>query len=96
MLRIVILKADYEGWWLFEGWQDNIIRQFSYDSEKDMRQAYAELKQQMKEKFHSSKEGKYSLTAFFNGCELEYCEDCDEDLQIYYTPIMIKNDELFV
>ncbi|MCG1009150.1 DUF1033 family protein [Salinicoccus sp. ID82-1] len=96
MLSIVILKADYEGWWLFEGWQDNIIRQYSYDSEKDMREAYAEVKQQMGEKFHSSKDGKYRLTAYFNGCELEYCDDCDEDLQIYYTPMMIKNDELFV
>ncbi|GAB3060246.1 DUF1033 family protein [Salinicoccus sesuvii] len=96
MLSIVILKADYEGWWLFEGWQDNIIRQFNYDTEEEMREAYTELKQDMKQKFHSYKEGKYDLTAFFNGCELEYCDDCDEALQIYYTPIMIKDGQIFV
>ena len=26
MYEVVIVKADYEGWWLFEGWQEDIIK----------------------------------------------------------------------
>lgn len=94
MFKIVILRADYEGWWLFEGWQEDIIRQFSYESETAMKEAYRDLIQKMKEQFHSFKEGKYSLLAFFNSCEMENCEDCGEDLQIFYTPMMLKDGEL--
>ena len=68
MFKIVILRADYEGWWLFEGWQEDIIRQFSYESETAMKEAYRDLIQKMKEQFHSFKEGKYSLLAFFHFC----------------------------
>ena len=95
MFHIVILKADYEGWWLFDDWQQNIVETYTFDAENEMRQEYGKLLDEMKSIYHSFRTGKYDIHAFFNGCELEYCEDCGEDIQIYYTPIMMKDDAVY-
>lgn len=94
MYEVVILKADYEGWWLFEGWQEGIVDQYTYDTEEEMNEGYTNILLYMKKRFNSYKIGKHDMHAFFNGCDLEYCEDCDEDLQIFYTPIMVKDNEV--
>ncbi|MDE5005053.1 regulatory protein MsaA, partial [Francisella tularensis subsp. holarctica] len=28
-------------------------------------------------------------------CDLNFCEDCDEDLQIFYSFIILKNNEVY-
>lgn len=93
MYQVAVLKADYEGWWLFEGWQEELTEARHFSSEEAMLDYYWKLVERMMENFHSYQTGKYDLMAFYNACELEYCEECEEDLQIYYTPICLKNDE---
>ena len=34
MYEVVIVKADYEGWWLFEGWQEDIIKRHPFKAKK--------------------------------------------------------------
>ena len=93
MYEVVVVKADYEGWWLFEGWQDDIVERFPAKNQADLIKLYQKIVLEMKEKYTSYQEGKYHLIAFFNACELEYCEDCGDDMQLFYTPIMTKNNE---
>lgn len=93
MYQVAVLKADYEGWWLFEGWQEDLTDIKDFDSEDAMIQYYRQLVEEMNADFHSCQKGKYGLFAFFNACELEYCEECEEDLQIYYTPLCLKDNE---
>lgn len=95
MYEVVIVKADYEGWWLFEGWQDDIVKRHPYDDPGAMIQGYNQLIDTMKAEYNSYITGKYDLHAFFNACEIEFCEDCDEDVQIYYTPMMTQNNEFY-
>jgi len=96
MFHIVIIKADYEGWWLFDGWQDDITERYTFQNEVEMKFKYDELINDMKKTYHSFKKGKHEMVAFFNGCDLEYCDDCGEDIQIYYTPIMLKDNEVYM
>lgn len=93
MYQVAIVKADYEGWWLFDEWKDNIYKSYDFDTCEAMETFYHELVYTMTADYHSYKKGKYDMIAFFNVCELEYCEDCEEDVQIYYTPIMIADGE---
>ncbi|PTK42996.1 hypothetical protein BUZ48_08720, partial [Staphylococcus hominis] len=39
--------------------------------------------------------GKYNIYAFYNNCDLNFCEDCDEDLQIFYSFIVLNNKEVY-
>ncbi|WP_052256251.1 DUF1033 family protein [Salinicoccus sp. YB14-2] len=92
MYQVAVLKADYEGWWLFEGWQDDLTDIKDFNSEMGMINYYEKLIEQMAEEYHTYQKGRYHLIAFYNACELEYCEDCEEDLQIFYTPLCMKNN----
>ncbi len=95
MYEVVIVKADYEGWWLFDDWQEDIINRHQFNDIAAMTSGYNAIINQMKSKYNSYVQGKYGLYAFFNACEIEFCEDCDEDVQIYYTPIMTQNNEFY-
>jgi len=95
MYEVVIVRADYEGWWLFEGWQDDIVNRHQYNDDAALTEGYSSIIEQMKKEYNSYIQGKYDLYAFFNACEIEFCEDCDEDVQIYYTPIITKNNEFY-
>ncbi|RIL48333.1 DUF1033 family protein, partial [Staphylococcus equorum] len=35
------------------------------------------------------------IHAFYNNCDLGFCEDCDEDLQIFYSFIVLYNNEVY-
>ena len=95
MYEVVIVKADYEGWWLFDGWQDDIINRHQFNDTAQMLSGYNAIIEQMKNNYSSYIQGKYDLYTFFNACEIEFCEECDEDVQIFYTPIMTKNNEFY-
>ncbi|MDT4001974.1 regulatory protein MsaA, partial [Staphylococcus aureus] len=30
-----------------------------------------------------------------NNCDMNYCEDCEEDLQIFYSFIVLQNNEVY-
>lgn len=94
MYQVAIIKADYEGWWLFDDWQNDIDTSFDFSTKDDMITFYHELIREMETKFHSFSEGKYGMMAFYNVCELEYCEECEEALQIFHTPVMLENNEV--
>lgn len=93
MFSINIIKCDYEGWWLFEDWRDNIIVSYAFKSEREMLEFYGRLVLQMKDHFGCYNIGKFQMITFFNTCDREYCEDCDDDLQMYVSPIMQRNME---
>lgn len=95
MYEVVIVKADYEGWWLFDDWQEDIITRYQFNGIAAMTSGYNAIIDQMKSEYNNYVQGKYDLYTFFNACEIEFCEECDEDLQIYYTPIMTHNNEIY-
>jgi hypothetical protein len=94
MYQVAIIKADYEGWWLFDDWQNDIDTSYEFQDKDHMITFYHELLEDMKIKFHSYTEGKYGMHAFFNACELEYCEECEDSLQIFHTPVMMIDGEV--
>ena len=51
MYQVAVLKADYEGWWLFEGWQNDLINIKDFNSEMSMVDYYEKLIRQMAEEY---------------------------------------------
>ena len=78
MWTVTKIRADYEGWWLFSDWPENIVEKY-----------------QCKVQFDNYVTGKYNIYAFYNNCDMNYCEDCEEDLQIFYSFIVLQNNEVY-
>lgn len=88
MYKIIYMKADFEPWWQFEGWESTIISIKAFDSEHQFELALQEILTEFRLAYGSeqSKDGKFF--AFWNEDECEYCEACDEDAQWYHGIIV--------
>ncbi|MCG7306240.1 regulatory protein MsaA [Staphylococcus warneri] len=95
MWTVAKIRADYEGWWLFEDWPEKIVKQSEFSTYEDMLDAYCKLIKDCNDYYDNCVMGKYNMYAFHNNCDLNFCEDCDEDLQIFYSFIVLKNNEVY-
>ncbi|WP_436853833.1 regulatory protein MsaA [Staphylococcus caeli] len=95
MWTVAKIRADYEGWWLFSDWPEQIIKQYDFENYDDMLSYYRNLIIKSKKDYDNYLVGKYNIHAFYNNCELGFCEDCDEDLQIFYSYIVLNDNEIF-
>lgn len=84
------MKADYEPWWMFEGWQSNIVTTSTFQSEHEFDKHLLETLMSFRQQYEheASKENKYY--AFWTDKEREYCEACEDDIQIYHGIIIDK------
>ncbi|MDW8798856.1 regulatory protein MsaA [Staphylococcus pseudoxylosus] len=95
MWTVAKIRADYEGWWLFSDWTDHIVEQYDFETYDEMLNFYTSLILKNKNSFDNYLVGKYNIHAFYNNCELGFCEDCDEDLQIFYSFIVLNENEVY-
>lgn len=95
MWTVAKIRADYEGWWLFSDWTDHIVEQYHFDNYEEMLSYYQSIIGNSKQFYDNYLVGKYNIHAFYNNCELGFCEDCDEDLQIFYSYILLNNNEVY-
>lgn len=83
MYSVVYMKADYEPWYQFEEWQSHILDSWSFQTETEAQAFLVHKVEEFKESYTFSKE-KNGFYAFWDGKEVCYCEDCEEDLQLYH------------
>lgn len=90
MYKLIYMKADYEPWWQFEGWESNIVSEKLFETEEELEEALEEMLTSFRKTFEheESKEGKYF--AFWSEDEKTYCEACDDELQIFHGIIVQK------
>lgn len=86
------MKADYEPWWKFEGWEAHIVsaKQFQTEAafQEGLQQTLAEFRQKYE---HEIKKEHYF--AFWTDKERVYCEACEDDIQVYHGLIVEKMQE---
>jgi len=95
MWTVAKIRADYEGWWLFSDWTDHIVEQYHFENYEKMLNYYQSIIENSKKHYDNFLVGKYNIHAFYNNCEIGFCEDCDEDLQIFYSYIVLNNNEVY-
>lgn len=93
MYEVIYMKADYEPWWMFEGWQEMVRLRRAFE-ELDAAIEFANsMLEEMRSRFSHEKTRKGSFTAFWNPGEKTYCDGCDEDLQLYHGVFLLKDSE---
>lgn len=88
MYKIIYMKADFEPWWQFEGWESQIVSTNLYETKEEFKDALEKMLQEFRSKFEFEDCRKDKFIAFWNEEECEFCEGCDEDVQIYHGIIV--------
>lgn len=82
--EIIYMKADFEPWWQFDGWEDYIVERFTFETKEQFEKALEKKLSEMRKKYPCERLNKEIYYAFWDEEELEYCEGCDEDAQVYH------------
>lgn len=84
------MVADYEPWWQFEGWEEQIEQRMSYTTENEANEALQALIMKFKAMYdHEQTKEQYNV--FWSDDEIVYCEACEDDAQIYHGLFIIKD-----
>ena len=89
------LEFDYEGWWLFSDWTDKIIEQYQFTSYDEMLNYYKNIISKVKIITIIMLLENTIFMRFITIGDLNFCEDCEEDLQIFYSFIVLNNKEVY-
>ncbi|MFB5086855.1 DUF1033 family protein [Psychrobacillus sp. PGGUH221] len=90
MIEIIYMKADYEPWYEFDGWEEHIVELVSFKEENEALEFLNKKLEEFRRNFPFEKVKRDKYWAFWSVKEQCFCDSCDEDLQIYHG--IIWND----
>lgn len=95
MFEVVYMKADFEPWWMFEGWEEEILSRHSFAEELEAKAYLNGILGKLREKYGNENVKKECFFAFWSEDEKIYCEACSDDLQVFHGVILLCNGEPF-
>lgn len=90
------MKADFEPWWMFEGWEESIVSRIPCKDKEEMEEHLANLLKKLREENDHATVKNNCFYAFWSTKETCFCEACDEDLQIYHGVMVLKESKPFI
>lgn len=84
MYEVIYMKADYEPWWAFEGWEEHIVKKATFEQEEEALSYLNNTLDEFRGKFPKEQVKGDKYWAFWSLKEQCYCESCEDELQIYH------------
>lgn len=91
MYEVVYMKADYEPWWLFDGWEETVLSRHSFQTQEEAEAHLEKLVIEFRERYPKEQRKEPNYYAFWSNYEVCYCDSCDEDLQIFHGLLLLYN-----
>jgi len=88
--EIIYMKAGYEPWWMFDGWEKNIIEKREFSDEEEAKTYLESLLNKFRNAYPHEANKKGFFWAFWSEDEQEFCEACDDDLQMYHGVLWLQ------
>ena len=89
MYEVVYMKADFEPWWMFEGWEEDVLSRQTFADEFNAIDYLEEVLTNLRMKYKNESMKKNCFFAFWSDQEKISCEACSDDLQIYHGIILL-------
>lgn len=89
--KVVRTSGETEPWWFFSDWEKDISEVKEYRNENEAFDQFLSLVQELRKKYQHSKQKKNTV-AFWNEDEKVFCEDCDDDLQLYHGLLLMEGE----
>lgn len=93
LYEVIYMKAEFEPWWMFDGWETGILLRESFDNKIDADSRLNEHLMKFRLKFKHEQQKKQCFYAFWSEEEKTFCEACDDDLQIFHGLFILFNGE---
>ena len=90
MFEVIYMKADYEPWWMFEGWEETIQSRELFDNVTEAAECLQSLLERLRHSHDHEIMKKECFYAFWSDREKIFCEGCDEDLQLYHGVLLMN------
>lgn len=87
MYKLILMKADYEPWWQFDDIQEKYVEELHFDHYENYAFRALQVVQNFRQKYQHEANRDGIFYAFWNDEEVQFCEGCDEDLQVYHGVI---------
>lgn len=84
MYKVIYMKADYEPWWQFEGWQNCVISESIFQEKSEAEGFLKKMLDDFSGKYYHQRQNKERFWAFWSEEEASYCEQCADQAQIYH------------
>lgn len=94
MYKIIYMKADYEPWWQFEGWEAFIVSEQVFETAEQFQTTFQTTLQKFREKYENEACKNDRFYAFWSEDECEYCEACDDEAQVYHGIIVLTPESI--
>ncbi|MFI8687346.1 DUF1033 family protein [Rossellomorea sp. NPDC077527] len=91
--RVMTTKSDAEPWWFFEGWELDILKDWTLYSRQEAVALFLKEMKRLSDNFPKSRTKKFNSIAFWNPDEVDFCEACDDDLQVFYGLIIFEDNQ---
>lgn len=95
MFEVIYMKAEFEPWWMFDGWEEDIQSRQSFEDELEAKQYLNEVLSKLRKKYINENTRKECFYAFWCEGEKVYCEPCGDDLQIFHGVILLCEGKPF-
>lgn len=89
MHEVIYVKSFYEPWWMLEGWEQDIVERKSFSTIEEAIRFKKELAEMLRTTFPEHKKKGEDFDVYWEKGDLEYCPDCEEDLQVYHGIIQL-------
>jgi len=90
MNEIIYMKAGYEPWWMFAGWEKTIIEKHVFSTEAEAKSYLESMLNKFRSEYPHEANQKGTCWAFWSEDEQEFCEACDDDLQTYHGVLWLQ------
>ncbi|WP_075617791.1 DUF1033 family protein [Paenisporosarcina indica] len=95
MNEIIYMKAEYEPWWMFSGWEKTIIEKNVFTTDREAKNYLDSLLTKFRNAYPNESKQKGACWAFWTEDEQQFCEACDDDLQTYHGILWLKDGKPF-
>lgn len=91
MYQVIRTEGEYEPWWFFEDWMDFIVESTEYADFQEAVAAYEQAAEKLSEAYPFQKTKEVYLTAYWSDGEIRFCENCDDDVQLYHGLMLLQD-----
>lgn len=91
MYQVISIYGENEPWWFFEDWELDIVDEEVFETLEEAKECYLKKFTHYHREYSMIRDKEDYLVAFWNEGELRYCDDCDEDLQLYKGLMLLKD-----